>query len=151
MLIRKMTFVFHKSKHVETRETLKKLLKKINTYEGSLLFLTSDFCSLSTNEQSCMVNDNRHELVNLSVRIWWWRGYVSGWRKFATQPFLQHSAATQALKVRIPQRDTMPLFDPTLFPLKSTLFFACLLFCKTNSIFLTSAIQTLNHAKQNWI
>ena len=71
MLIREMPFVFHKSKHVETRETLKKLLKKINTYEGSLLFLTSDFCSLSTNEQSRVVNDNRHESVNLSVRISW--------------------------------------------------------------------------------
>ena len=71
MLIREMPFVFHKSKYVETRETLKKLSKKINTYEGSLLFLTSDFCSLSTNEQSHMVIDNRHESVNLSVRISW--------------------------------------------------------------------------------
>ena len=65
------------------------------------------------------------------------------------QPFLQHSAATQALRVRIPQRDTIRLFDPTLFPFKSTLVFACLLFCKTKTIFLTSPIQTLNHAKQN--
>ena len=55
-----------------------------------------------------------------------------------------------ALRVQTPLRDIIPFLDPTLFPLKSTLVFACLLFCKTNTIFLTSIMLTIKHAKQIW-
>ena len=56
-----------------------------------------------------------------------------------------------ALRVQIPLRDIIPFLDPTLFHLKSTLVLACLLFCKTNTIFLTSIIHTIIPAKQSWI
>ena len=65
MLIREMPFVFHKSKHVETRVTLKKLLNKKNISEVSLR-VNCILCR--QNKQSHTVNDNRHESVNLSIR-----------------------------------------------------------------------------------
>ena len=48
-------------------------------------------------------------------------------------------------------RNTFPNFWSSLFPFKSILVFACLLFCKTNTIFLTSFIHTINETKSNWI
>ena len=60
-------------------------------------------------------------------------------------------AKTQAFRVWIPPRDTIPCFDQTLFPFKSALVFTCFLFCKTNNIFLISILHTINKAKQNWI
>ena len=61
-----------------------------------------------------------------------------------------HRVANQAWMVQIPLRDTFPCFDSTFFPYKSALFFACLLFCKTNVIFLTSIIHIIINAKSNW-
>ena len=48
---------------------------------------------------------------------------------------LKRWVAIQALKIWIPRRDTIPILDPTLFPFKSPLDFACLFFRKTIMIF----------------
>ena len=42
MYILEMTFIFHKSKQVKTKVTLKKLSKKINTYGRLVYVLISD-------------------------------------------------------------------------------------------------------------
>ena len=39
----------------------------------------------------------------------------------------------------------------TIFPFKSTLVFTFLIFCKTNTTFSNSSIQTIKHTKQSWI
>ena len=62
---------------------------------------------------------------------------------------LEHRVTTQASKVRFPLRIPIPFFGPTHFPFKSILVFACSLFGKTNTIFSTIIMHTINHAKQN--
>ena len=74
------------------------------------------------------------------------------WPDSNMNQLLRSPAKTQAFRVWIPPpRDTIPCFDRTLFSFKSALVFTCFLFGKTNSIFLTSIIHTIKHAKQNWI
>ena len=73
------------------------------------------------------------------------------WPDSSMNRLLQSQAAFLASRVRNQLRDTIPFFDRRSFPLKSTLVFACLFFCKSKTIFLNSIIHTINNAKSNCI
>ena len=85
------------------------------------------------------------------IHAQWFKPNEISWPDSNMNRLLQSQAAFLASRVRNQPRDTIPFFDPTFFSIKSTLVFACLFFCKTNTSFLISIIHTINNEKSNWI
>ena len=93
------------------------------------------FRSSSIKEKNCIVNNKRAWIVQPLDQVW------SMERSF---DFNGRFCGVGGLN---PTEGHNSIFCYDLFSFRSNLVFACLLFCKTNIVFLTSIIHTINHAK----